>query len=322
MSLSLLSRRIVSIPSLSNEIDEFLQKRESKPLKRETGWHVSEISGYCPREYVIAKLTLKEKSKKPVFGRVARMWDHGKAIHELHQEEYFGPMGILWGRWKCSRCDDLFWGLMPEEPHEICRDRIPLCQRLCQGDENKRKARGGCIHCGIWGNWDYGEVPVLYEKGETRLIGSSDGVIKIGDRWAVLEMKTSNTTKFDLLEKPEPEHEAQGQTYAHIINSEYGIRGYSGEIGEISEVIVFYINKDSSETKEYHISVSKKGEMWASIPEITERAFSIRVLPERLEQCETKQSPRVKKCKKRAPCFSGKSWEELKKIGDKKNGRR
>ena len=327
MSLSLLSRRIVSIPSLSNEIDEFIQERESKPSKRETGWHVSEIAGYCPREYVIGKLTLKEKrTDKPVYPRVARMWDHGTAVHELHQEDYFGPMGILWGRWKCSRCDDLKWGLMPDEPHEECRDRIPLCQILCQGQEDKRKARGGCSHCGIWGKWEYGEVPVLYEKDGVRLIGSADGIIKIGNAWGLLELKTSNKSKFESIvenESAEEEHEAQGQTYANIINSDIGIiRGYSGNRDfSISEVVVFYINKDSSETKEFHIPVSKNGMMWANVPEITERAFRNRVLPERLDQCETKKSPRVKKCKKRAPCFSGKSWEELKRIGDKKNGR-
>jgi len=320
MSIAKMVRQLPRVQSLSSQIDQFIRERERLPSNREGGWHVSEIAGTCPREYVIGKLILKRPGEGDPFPRIVRIWDYGKAVHSWYQERYFGPMGILWGRWKCSRCDSKVWGFMPKAPHKECRDRVELCRLLCGGDENRMKLRGGCLHCSVWGRWEYGEVPVRYERDGVVLVGACDGVLKPDDRWVVLEMKSSNSSKFGKIENADPHHEAQGQTYAHIINSG-GVRGYSGkEIPRISEVLVMYLNKDSSEEKTFTSPVTRGGEIWASVPHLAEKAFKERVLPERLEGCYGKSSPKARKCKKRHACFGGKTWDELEEIGRKKNG--
>lgn len=282
--------------ALIPRLNEFVVSDKYRSLDvREGGWHPSDFCGMCERQKVISKLVAHKANDIPF--RLQKIFDTGSALHKWYQEMYFGPMGILWGKWKCRKCRKIHWGLMPNS----------------------------CDECGaIW--WEDGdhmmqfkEVPFFARLPgcEEPVLGHCDGLIKIGAKWYLLEIKSMTDKQFPWLKAPLPKHKQQGQIYAELAKQGL-IRGLpSGVEAPMPEAIKFlYICKNDSENKEFTEEMdSEFAREELRRPIGVERALRDQVLPARLEECPMKSKGRARKCSRRDYCFGKYTFEDLEMIG-------
>lgn len=291
MGLGDLIEKVHGNNNLSAMLDQFLVQEEAKPTTRAFGWHPSEFVGMCPRRYVLSIL-LKSK-KRSIEPSLRRIMDLGTAMHAMYQNVYFGPMGILWGKWKCLRCDGISWGLISEDKK--------------------------CPHCGGSARWEYKEVPVrapLPGKFPKDIVGHSDGIIKMGSKWYVLEIKSINEYGFTWMRKVKPGHLAQVQVYAELIRQSFLDMPDSVKptvlIPELSGIRMLYVNKNNSVEKiwplEFDSELAKKE---LKRPYEVEVAFRNREFPERIPECKSMLRNPAKNCPLVSYCFGGKSFEQL-----------
>lgn len=288
MALSDIIRKVHGNQDLSAMIDQFLTSPNYKD-EREPGWHPSEFCGMCPRLYVLGKL-LKVKSE-PFEPSLLRIFDVGSAIHHWYQNKYFGPMGLLWGKWVCLRCDKSSWGFM-------------------------RDAEKGC-DCGDKRVLEYLEVPVkasLPGGFSTPIVGHSDGLLKIGTFWYLLEIKSINDNGFTWMKQARDSHVKQAGIYCELIRQ--GMIRFGShekiEIPQIRQIIILYVNKNRSVERQYNIDPDPDAaRKELEKPYLVERAFKNKELPARREECVNMMKKPAKDCALCSYCFGGKSWNLL-----------
>jgi len=106
------------------------------------------------------------------------------------------------------------------------------------------------------GKPDY-EFPVSSEELEIKK-GKVDGILNLNDKIWVLEIKSIKDSKFQELKKPLPEHIIQGMLYVFLMEEGlldgkyYHIKELDGHAA-IEGCIFLYINKNTSELKEFYI---------------------------------------------------------------------
>lgn len=120
----------------------------------------------------------------------------GSTIHAVLQK-WFGVSGILYGKWKCKECSTLYPRKCTEEDNVgmlgpvFCKCKpIPVC-------------------C------DYVElIPAELREAEG-FKGHVDGLLKINNRYCVLEIKTTDSEKVRKRRDngPDPKHELQATAY-------------------------------------------------------------------------------------------------------------
>ena len=173
-----------------------------KDERRAPGYHPSQLYDFCPRLEI-----LNFFFPKPDFGFIPpdlqMTFDWGSAWHWWTQNHYFGPMGVLWGTWKCFDCGRNEEGFMPD-PCKECNPRW----------------KPGPVRRG--GYWTYIE-PHLFNK-EWQIPGHGDGILilsreKLGKR-SLLEVKTMNGDMFKYLSKPVEKHVFQINVYLWLLGYE------------------------------------------------------------------------------------------------------
>lgn len=175
--------------------------------------HASQLFGLCTRQVLLAR-ALKEvpQSVVPVTDRVR--WDQGSAIHDLVRERYLGPMGVLYGEWRCAKCEGITTGAMPKR----CR---------CGGRR------------------------LLYEEREVKneelgIVGHLDGLEqRPGAGLGVLEIKTIDGALFKMLKQPQPEHTFRTHVYMWLAGLQWGRILYVSMAKErVSPFKEFYLRFD------------------------------------------------------------------------------
>ncbi len=267
-------------------LDTFLTTKE--PDDR-SGWHPSQFCGMCPRAYVLKKI-LKQDKREIIGAQLQRIFDTGHAMHYWYQNEYFGPMGILWGPWKCRKCGDVEWGMKPKYC-STCNSRHFL----------------------------YMEIPIQAKIPDCTepINGHADGLIRIQNRWYVLEIKTINSNAFKWLKGAKELHIQQAQIYAELIRQRK-VKGvpFGVKVPDPEGIIFLYIAKDTSELKEYNVPTdSDFGRHQIQNPRIAEIALAKKELPERLSECTGLSAARAKKCGIKDRCFGKWEYEDLVTIG-------
>jgi hypothetical protein len=325
MALKDLIRKVHGPSTLSTSIDIHLMKDETLPDNREIGWHVSSFAGNCERAIVLYKL-LRSKKNSSVSPQTRKIWDVGSALHHWYQNYYLGPMGILWGKWRCSRCHGVVWGFMPTQRHNCEPSRETwICKKLCnrnsigKHDEDFVQSRGGCIHCSLWGRWEYKEVPVRYFDPDTMylpIVGHSDGLIYLGGIWYIIEIKTRRDPMFQFTTKADVAHEAQGKVYGYLIRNGH-VRGLPEGVKcpRPLKLMNMYVAKNISEEKEFVCDLDdNEGEDLLSKPKMIESAIVERSLPVRRESCDNLLAPTVKKCGIGTLCYGKKTISRVNKL--------
>ena len=289
MGLGDLIRKVHGNESVSVAIDNFLTRQEATPSKRSFGWHPSEFVGMCPRAQVL-RMLLRVKYE-PIKPGLRRIFDVGSALHRVYQNDYFGPMNDLWGKWECLRCDRILWGLFP--------------------------GQHGCPTCGKKSLWEYREVPVrapLPDGFKKDIVGHSDGLLLHNDRWYVLEIKSINDRGFQWLKAPYDSHQQQAQVYAELIRQSFVDFGPSEKVDvpEISGILIFYVNKNFSVEHEFFLDFDEAfAREELRRPYLVEVAFRNREFPPRKEGCVNLLQKPAKDCSMVSYCFGGRSWAQL-----------
>jgi hypothetical protein len=308
-------------PSLVRELDRFIVKRAARPSERKKGvWHPSEIvsDGFCPRFEVLRRRQKLPIAKKTVDVEMERIFDVGHAVHHWYQERYLGPMGILWGNWRCSRCLTVVQGVMPKDSCEFCQwgssedkegpDLTPAtCVETCSAvdpdpeDDSRGRLmqevgrRGGCLHCSKWGRWEFIETTVRIPGHN--IYGHTDGLLidEDGKPDIVVDVKTANERRFGALTAtgPSTQNMKQVNLYMHGLGKKRGVLLYvCKNNGKIADFWFDY-NRSLIEDELADTLLLEKCLADGKVP-----------LPERHEDCGSPTTKRAKDCAGCDACFA------------------
>jgi hypothetical protein len=238
------------------------------PPTADQTYRVSRLVKLCPREEVLRHIHQISKVEK-IEPRLRRIFDIGKAFHTLAQNEWFGQWGWLEGHWLCRRCHRVHKdSLRPK----TCGLECPTGQ--CQGTD-----------------FFYIEIePADLLHGVTAHV---DGILRIGKKKKVLELKTCNAMQFklvaDMKRRPQPAHVLQTQLYMWLTG--------------LKEGIILYMDKDESllamfEVKYDPAVIEKALEALA----LAREGMRTKIVPPR-EVCDSASCSRAKACPVRNLCF-------------------
>lgn len=261
-------------PSVLTEVDRYYTKQAhhidmERTLDRMTRFQPSSVcyQGVCPRMYSL--FMHREELKAPVepvskFGAdMMRVFDHGHAIHATYQDKILGPAGLLYGGWK-------------------------------NGD---KQVEG--FHPGGSG-WTYVEPRIIWP--EKRISGYCDGIVFVGGKWCILEIKSANNNSFGWIKstnQPREYHAKQAQLYIFApkptITKEMVIEG----------CIILYYNKDTGEELDFYVPKDESFlyDIYQGI-DYAIKCVDERVIPPRVEECKTPRSKRAKECAMCTACFT------------------
>src|SRR3989344_1748178 len=232
-----LSRARGPAEELSLRLNEFLNRLNDLPDFRGDHFHPSSIGKLCPRLEAL-KLAYPIRAEKVRPG-MRELFDVGHSLHDWYRNKYFGPMGVLVGRWQCSRCHKIKEGLMPKNPCE--------CQKSCTLDcvwpGGFEAPNRDCVTCGKWGEWKYKEYK--FHNEEWNIGGSTDGMLQLADgKRRLLEIKTINDRGFGQLQITD-------DTYLYQINCYMWLSG-------VNEAVIIYIDKNTSERKQFTVEFKER----------------------------------------------------------------
>lgn len=206
--------------------------------------HPSEMSksNWCQRQtlYRISDVPFDEDYEaERLFWRLASIFEEGHGIHAKHQDAFW-EMGVLYGVWKCLRCDHRWWALSPAV----------------------------CESCGGW-NLAYAEVPI--ESPDHHIIGHTDGIHSDTTGMRNLEMKSVGIRSIEIevpgiyrrwkesgmdisalwsqIKIPFPSHQRQVQIYMAILQ----LMGYP-----VTETLFIYEFKANQDLKGFTVKYNEK----------------------------------------------------------------
>lgn len=300
MALIDILQKVHGQAKLSVLIDKFIEN--SPGDYREPGWHPSEFCGMCPRKFILNSLFGPEPTR-PHPG-LQRIFDVGTSLHSWYQNNYLGPMGILWGKWRCQKCNYTTWGYMPQ-----------------------RDSCGGCKEKPLW---DYAEIPVkanLPDNVGHPIVGHSDGIISLGVKNFLFEFKTINDNGFTWLKQARDGHVRQARIYAELIRQGHVRFGWEHkgkvDVPKLHGIIIVYANKngrpDGSPTeREFFVEFDEEASRKElKKPYIVETAIRKKELPPRQEACVSVLKKPAKICPMGSYCFGGKTFEQLEEMSGK-----
>ena len=172
--------------------------------------HASDLSSedFCPRERVFNIMGATFRPKRFIGTSMRMTFDHGRAIENRIRNIYLRD--LLVGDWYCDVCNSS--GITGHYP--------------------KYK----CFCCG-YSRWSYRELRV----GDKSCSGGLDGLIKDGNSYRILELKTMDKDQFKTLNAPLPEHRLRSCLYMYLAEqpTQFGL-----DIDIITNsAIVLYVSK-------------------------------------------------------------------------------
>jgi len=179
-----------------HDLLKWLVEGKTEP-PRAPGLHCSSLWKTCPRVPLLeAKYAQYIQIEDETAG--GRMtFDVGHALHDLIQNNYLGPFGRLWGKWKCLACQKVTHeGTMPE----------------------------ACPKCDIpWRDEADGIQNILYAElfvkdDQLKYCGHCDGIVltREGNK-VVFEFKTISPSQYRGLKAPKHEHVVQVHAYMNAL---------------------------------------------------------------------------------------------------------
>lgn len=209
---------------------------DAEDESREEGFHPSQLFDFCPRQRILAHYFPKPGVKyfsPETFTR----FDWGTAWHWFTQNYYFGPMGLLWGSWKCNHCGHHVKDSLMPPPHLECRSegaRAHLEAVEAEIAAGRRPRRGGY--------WTYQERRVRTDEG---VVGHVDGILVMpwGER-VLLEVKTIAARWFKQLYAPDPKYVFQISIYLWTLGLERCLLSYFSKDDEPQRPKTFWVQRD------------------------------------------------------------------------------
>ena len=217
-------------------VERYLLSKPRDKSRRTDVLHPSEMAGdnWCHRASYFQLLGQEPQANRKMSMRLLSIFEEGHMIHAKWQK-WFQEMNVLYGKWYCTECEEMFWG------GSDCHD----------------------------GPLEYREVPLFYEP--LRISGHSDGwLIGLGDplmleiksvgmgtlRWEAPELLAENDNDFDkawkALNAPFKKHITQVQIYMKLAE----LLGYDNVP---QEAVLIYEAKPNQEAKEFVVRKSDFG---------------------------------------------------------------
>ena len=266
-------------PSLTPSIEQHFIKSgridSDVWFDKQTRFHPSSVSywGVCSRQYYIInnreKIGFEVSPPDPHASSLLRIFEHGHSIHQMYQDKILGPAQVLYGKWRLG--DEEIIGFQPDS------------------------------------EWSYVEPRIFWS--EYRLSGYCDGIVNVGGKWFVLEIKSSNDNSFRYIKSqsaPQAYHARQALLYCECpMDIEVP--------GSIEGAIILYINKNSGEEQDFFVPRDTKAvqsvlnNMKSAIDDLENLS-----IPQRVSDCSSKNSKRSKDCAVCNQCWA---------LGDSYNDR-
>jgi hypothetical protein len=217
-------------------VERFLLSKPRDESRRTDVLHPSEMASgeWCHRASYFQLLGAQPNETRKASFRLLSVFEEGHAIHAKWQK-WFYQMGVMYGKWYCIECEEMFWG------GSDCHD----------------------------GPLEYREVPLFYEP--LRMSGHSDGwLVGLGDplmleiksvgvgtlRWEAPELLIEHNNDFDkawkAITSPFMKHITQVQIYMKLAE----LLGYENPP---QEAVIIYEAKPNQEVKEFVIPKSDFG---------------------------------------------------------------
>ena len=217
-------------------VERFLLSKPRDESRRTDVLHPSEMASgnWCYRASYFQLLGQAPQANCKMSMRLLSVFEEGHAIHAKWQR-WFQQMNVLYGKWYCTECEEMFWG------GSDCHD----------------------------GPLEYREVPLFYEP--LRISGHSDGwIVGLGDplmleiksvgvgtlRWEAPELLMDNDNDMDkawkALKAPFQKHITQVQIYMKLAE----LLGYENVP---QEAVLVYECKSNQEAKEFVVHKSDFG---------------------------------------------------------------
>ena len=217
-------------------VERFLLSKPRDESRRTDVLHPSEMASgnWCYRASYFQLLGQAPQANRKMSMRLLSVFEEGHAIHAKWQR-WFQQMNVLYGKWYCIECEEMFWG------GSDCHD----------------------------GPLEYREVPLFYEP--LRISGHSDGwIVGLGDplmleiksvgvgtlRWEAPELLMDNDNDMDkawkALKAPFQKHITQVQIYMKLAE----LLGYENVP---QEAVLIYECKSNQEAKEFVVHKSDFG---------------------------------------------------------------
>lgn len=217
-------------------VERFLLSKPRDGSRRTDVLHPSEMASgnWCYRASYFQLLGQAPQANRKMSMRLLSVFEEGHAIHAKWQR-WFQQMNVLYGKWYCVECEEMFWG------GSDCHD----------------------------GPLEYREVPLFYEP--LRISGHSDGwLVGLGDplmleiksvgigtlRWEAPELLIENDNDMEkawkALKAPFLKHITQVQIYMKLAE----LLGYENVP---QEAVLVYECKSNQEAKEFVVHKSDFG---------------------------------------------------------------
>jgi len=279
------------------------------PDHRAEGWHPSQLMDMCPRAEILRQLLPNtEGSVEKIDCRTQLIFDVGTALHSWWQEQYFGPMGVLKGNWKCARCGyTTSMTTMPMREHQ--------CGSTCADGSVVLSTRPNEARVGSNQFWKFAEVPVTSK--EWGVVGHSDGIYLLrgptGTIEVVLEIKTAGATFWERGGFPYPANIFQLNIYMWLTGKKKGVLLYIDKGGVKKDLPMM--------SKEIFVDYNDSARRDACMKiELYRDAVDKQRLPSRMAMCELKpRSAKPLSCPFSKVCLSDarsgdveKSWGSVK----------
>lgn len=278
MSFANIIRDNTGTGSLIRLIEDKFQRNEVKPpLNPQTDYlRASGIPSLCPREEVLSVI---HKLVRPdvVDAGLGLTFLHGTALHWGVQNELLGPLGVLYGTWRCDRCGFLHGEAVAGKRVEDWSIPRP---RVCEFD--------GCKSSGF----TYVEHKFIDEG--IRLSGHSDGFLVLPGLpgMGILEVKSvGQKYAREIQQAPQIGHIVQAHVYMMFTGFKWAKILYwqKAEFG-IKALAEHHVERDEEMIENIQNTVKS---VWSGIQS--------RELPDRI--CANSTCPRAKACVAVKHCF-------------------
>lgn len=185
-------------------MNQFYIEEADKERRGSDGFiHPSMLASTCLKEhyYFLSGQIEMDRAKNMLLLESAR-------YHHLRIQKHWWRMGVLFGKWHCYSCGQEFEALAPDY----------------------------CNWCGQEWNLDdesfhpYREVPLKNKKWN--MTGSADGILILGNKKFLGEIKTANTFVYSKITGIQLAHDIQIQAYLHM--------------ARLSEAWVLYVDRGNA----------------------------------------------------------------------------
>jgi hypothetical protein len=174
--------------------------------------------------------------EEPVGLRLQNIFDEGHYIHAKWQNR-LAAMGVLWGKWQCSRCGHTYFGERPPRCHSCLSGSIGYKEVNLYDDSLMISG-----HADGWVKDEQGEVLI-----EIKSVGI--GTIRM-ENPALLASHATLDDAWSNIRHPFPTHIRQGQLYLELIRrmKEEGIYETVP-----NEIVFIYEKKSDQSYKEFTV---------------------------------------------------------------------